>query len=107
MSILGNRVLRSEDGRFLRGEGRYVENLPLDGALTVAFVRSLVAHARLEGVDTSAAGSLPDVQVLTGAEVDIGPFGPPPLPGIEKRMGRPLVARDEVRFVGDIVAIVV
>ena len=92
MSILGNRVLRKEDPRFLRGEGRYVENLPLEGALTVTFVRSLLAHARIGGVDTSAAEALPNVQVITGADVDVGPFGPPPFPGLNPGMGRPLVA---------------
>ncbi|HEX3453228.1 MAG TPA: xanthine dehydrogenase family protein molybdopterin-binding subunit [Gaiellaceae bacterium] len=107
MSILGNRVLRKEDGRFLRGEGEYVENLPLAGALSATFVRSLLPHARLLGVDTSAADGLPGIQVLTAADVDAGPFGPPPFPGLEQGMGRPLVARDTVRFVGDIVAIVV
>ncbi|HEY5059078.1 MAG TPA: xanthine dehydrogenase family protein molybdopterin-binding subunit [Gaiellaceae bacterium] len=107
MSILGNRVLRKEDPRFLRGEGRYVENLPLEGALTVTFVRSLFAHARIAGIDTAAAEALPNVQVLTGADVDIGPLTPPPLPGLEQGMTRPLVATDVVRYVGEIVAIVI
>ena len=49
VSILGNRVLRTEDGRFLRGAGQYVENLPLEGALTITFVRSPLAHARIDG----------------------------------------------------------
>jgi carbon-monoxide dehydrogenase large subunit len=107
VSILGNRVLRKEDDRFLRGKGDYVENLPLENALSVTFVRSLLPHARLLGVDASAAEALPGVQVITGADVDAGPFGPPPFPGLEARMGRPLVATDTVRFVGEIVAIVV
>jgi carbon-monoxide dehydrogenase large subunit len=107
VSILGNRVLRKEDGRFLRGRGEYVENLVLDGALTVTFVRSPLAHARIEGVDASAAAELPGIQVFAGADVDVGPFGPPPFPGLEMGMSRPLVARDRVRFVGDIVAVVV
>jgi len=107
VSILGNRVLRKEDPRFLRGEGRYVENLPLEGALAVTFVRSSLAHACIVGVDTAAAEALPNVQVLTGADVDAGPAGPPPIPLIEQRMTRPLVAADVVRFVGDIVAVVV
>src|SRR5438876_726951 len=51
MSILGNRVLRKEDGRFLRGEASYIENLRREGALTVTFVRSLFAHARIAGID--------------------------------------------------------
>ena len=107
MSVLGTRVLRQEDPRFLRGAGRYVENLPLEGALAVTFVRSPFAHARVTGIDASAAGALPGVQVLTAADVDIGPFGPPPLPGLNPAMGRPLVAKDVARFVGEIVAIVV
>jgi carbon-monoxide dehydrogenase large subunit len=107
MSILGNRVLRTEDARFLRGEGQYVENLPLEGAATVTFVRSLFAHAKINGIDTSAAEAIPGVQVFTAKDVDLPPFGPPPLPGLNEKMGRPCVAGDTVRFVGEIVAVVV
>ncbi|MDX6476673.1 MAG: aerobic carbon-monoxide dehydrogenase large subunit, partial [Gaiellaceae bacterium] len=84
-----------------------MENLPLEGALTVTFVRSLLAHATIAGVDTTAAEALPNVQVLTAADMDLGPFGPPPFPGVNQAMGRPLLAVDRVRFVGDIIAIVV
>ena len=107
MSILGNRVLRTEDDRFLRGRGQYVENLPLEGAATVTFVRSLLAHAKINGIDTSAAEAIPGVQVFTAKDVDLPPFGPPPLPGLNTAMGRPCVAGDVARFVGEIVAIVV
>ena len=107
MSILGNRVLRTEDDRFLRGRGQYVENLPLEGAATVTFVRSLLAHAKINGIDTSAAEAIPGVQVFTAKDVDLPPFGPPPLPGLNEKMGRPCVAGDTARFVGEIVAIVV
>ena len=106
MSILGNRVLRKEDPRFLRGEASYVENLELEGALTITFVRSLLAHARIVSVGTSAAEALPDVQVFTGVDIDVS-TGPPPIPVLEQRMRRPVVAKDVVRFVGDIVAVVV
>jgi len=44
-SIFGSVVLRSEDRRFVRGEGRYVENIPIDGALRAVFSRSMMAHA--------------------------------------------------------------
>jgi carbon-monoxide dehydrogenase large subunit len=107
MSILGNRVLRVEDPRFLRGEGRYLENIAIEGAAWVTFVRSPLAHARVSGVDTSAAQALPNVQVFTGADVDAPPFGPPPYWNINPAMVRPLVATDTVRFAGEIVAIVV
>jgi carbon-monoxide dehydrogenase large subunit len=107
MSILGNRVLRVEDPRFLRGEGRYVENLDLEGALSVTFVRSPLAHARVSSIDASAAEELPNVRVFVGADIDAHPFGPPPHWHITAGMERPLVARDVVRFAGDIVAVVV
>jgi aerobic carbon-monoxide dehydrogenase large subunit len=107
VSILGNRVLRTEDDRFLRGAGEYIENLPLEGALAVTFVRSPLAHALIESVDRSAAEEMPGVQVFAGADVDAPPFGPPPLPGLEMAMSRPVVAKERARFVGDIVAVVV
>ena len=50
MSVVENRVLRVEDGRFLRGEGQYVENIPLENPLAVTFVRSLLAHANIDEV---------------------------------------------------------
>ena len=102
---VADRVLRKEDDRFLRGQGEYVENIPLEGSLHVTFVRSLLAHARIS-VDASAAAALPGIQVLTAADLDCGLFGPPPLPGLNPAMGRPLIAGDVVRFVGEIVAIV-
>jgi carbon-monoxide dehydrogenase large subunit len=105
--IMGQRVLRREDPRFLRGEGRYVDNLPVAEARRVTFVRSSFAHARILGIDASAARSLPKTQVFTAADVDLDVFRPPPFPGLEQRMPRPFIARDVVRFVGEIVAAVV
>ncbi len=93
LSILGNRVLRKEDSRFLRGEGTYVENLPLEGAASVTFVRSLLAHARIEGIDASAAEALPNVQVFTAADLDLGSWEPPPRPGMNPGTGRPRIAK--------------
>jgi CO/xanthine dehydrogenase Mo-binding subunit len=83
-----------------------VENMPLEGALTVTFVRSLLAHAKIDGVDASAAEAVPNVQVITAADLDLGVFGPE-FPDVNASMGRPLLAVDRVRFVGDIIAIVV
>jgi carbon-monoxide dehydrogenase large subunit len=102
---LGNRVVRREDPRFLRGEGRYVENRAVAGALHLTFVRSVFAHANVT-VDASAARELAGVQVFTGSDVDLPPFGPPPFPGLNTEMSRPAIAGDVARFVGDIVAVV-
>ena len=104
---MGQRILRREDSRFLAGDGLYVENLDLPEALHAVFVRSPSAHARILQVDASAALELPGTQVFTAGEVDLGSFQPPPIPGLDQGMGRPFLARDVVRFVGDIVAVVV
>src|SRR5438067_13255442 len=54
-SLLGNAVRRLEDPALLTGRARYVDNLPIEGALHLAFVRSPVAHARVTGIDVAEA----------------------------------------------------
>jgi aerobic carbon-monoxide dehydrogenase large subunit len=105
--MMGQRILRREDDRFLRGVGQYVENIELPGALHATFVRSPYAHARIGEIDASAASALPGVQVFTASDSDLGSFQPPPIPGLDQRMGRPFLADGAVRFVGDVVAVVV
>ena len=110
MSILGTRVLRTEDPRFLTTGGVYTADLRderLAGACHVHFVRSTIAHARLVSVDASGALSAPGViAVFTGADLDL-PVIPPPFPGMNEEMTQQLLARDVVRFVGEPVAMVV
>ena len=66
--VLGARVKRLEDPRLLTGQGRYLDDIRLPGLLHAAFVRSPHAHARLSGVDASAALEVPGVvAVLAGA----------------------------------------
>ena len=80
MSILGTRVIRTEDPRLLTAGGVYVDDLrtpELDGAARLTFVRSPVAHARITGIDTSAASQEPGViAVLTVRDMD--DLAPPP-----------------------------
>ena len=104
---MGQRVLRREDSRFLRGKGLYVENIDLPDALHATFIRSPYAHARIVDVDVSAALALPGTRVFTSEDVGLGTFQPPPFPGLDQRMGRPFLADEVVRFVGDIIAVVV
>jgi len=112
VSILGTRVLRTEDPRFLTTGGVYTEDVVderLAGACHVFFVRSPVAHARISRIDVSAALAAPGViAAFTGADLadlpDIGPM----MPGLlNERMRRHLLAADVVRYVGDAVAVVV
>src|ERR1700678_4247360 len=107
MSILGTRVLRTEDPRFLTTGGVYTADLPVEGACHVHFVRSTIAHARLTSLDVSAALEAPGViAAFTAADLDL-PVIDPPMPSMNPAMVRPLLARDVVRFVGEPVAIVV
>ena len=105
-SILGNPVRRTEDPRILRGEAGYFDDLEVEGLLHVAFVRSTMAHARIESIDKSDAEEMPGVvAVYTGDDL-----GLEPLQGfamVPAGLARPPLARDVVRFVGDMVAVVV
>ena len=107
MSILGTRVVRVEDPRFLTGEGTYIGNLVLPGALHLSFVRSTMAHARLLDIDASDALAMPGVvAVWTAKDIDLAP-APPAHGFMNKGIRYPFIASDTVRFVGDIVAVVV
>ena len=110
MSILGTRVRRVEDPRFLTSGGVYTADLReerLAGAVHVYFVRSTVAHARLRSVDVSGALSAPGVvAAFTGDDLDLAPIDPP-MPGMNELMTQPPLAREVVRFVGEPVAVVV
>ena len=107
MSILGNRVLRKEDQKFLTTGGTYVEDLPLEGAVHIVYVRSPMAHARIRSIDTSEALDSPGVvAVFTAQDIDLAPM-PPGAPFANRAMTRPWLADGVVRFVGDMVAAVV
>src|SRR3954463_8861344 len=105
-SILGNPVRRTEDPRILRGDAGYFDDLPVEGLLHVAFVRSTMAHARIESVDTSEATAMPGVvAVYKAADLELEPVQGFAM--VPAGLARPPLARDVVRFVGDIVAAVV
>ncbi len=106
MSVLGNRVLRTEDPRMLTEGARYVADLRLDAEAHACFVRSTVAHGRLIGVDTADARTKPGVLgVFTAADLDLPDLQP--IPMVNQQMARPVLARDTVRFVGEPVAVIV
>ena len=108
VSILGHRVLRTEDAALPpRPRARYVENLPLEGALHVTFVRSPIAHARSTASTPAAARRLPGVAGLHRRRRRPRPMFAAAVPASTAGMARPLVATDVVRFVGEIVAVVV
>ena len=102
-------TLRREDRRFLTGAGRYLPNHTLPGALSVIFVRSVMAHARLTGIATAEAARQPGViRVVTGADLDLAPVMPDMAGlGVNPLMTRPWLATDVVRYVGEPIAAVI
>ena len=107
IGLVGTRVRRVEDPPLIEGKGRFVGDLVLPEALNVVFVTSPIAHARLVAVDVSAARGVDGiVDVVTAAEIELGPL-PPLQQSVPRAMERHLLAHDRVRFVGEpIVAVV-
>ncbi len=64
---VGHSVKRKEDDRFIRGSGTYIDDIKLPGMLHMAILRSPLAHAKINSIDTSKASELPGVvAVVTG-----------------------------------------
>ncbi len=112
--VIGDRLLRKEDSRLVTGEARFVDDLVVPGALWMGMVRSPFAHARITGIDTSAAAAMPGVRhVFTGADLRDGGAWANPMPcawPVTDDMKSPdhwPVALDKACHVGDIVAVVV
>jgi aerobic carbon-monoxide dehydrogenase large subunit len=113
VKYIGHSVKRLEDHPLLTGTGRFVADLRLPDTLEAAFVRSPHAHAAIRGIDTSTARRCPGVQaVLTLA--DLLPLLAQERLPLQFRTAQlppditPLVlAKDEVAFVGEAVAVVV
>jgi carbon-monoxide dehydrogenase large subunit len=105
-SILGRRVRRTEDSRMLTVGGSYIGDLALDGALSVTFVRSTVAHAAVTNINTDAAREKPGVvDVITADDLAL-PDMPSPIPFADQRMLKPWLASEVVRYVGEPLAVV-
>jgi carbon-monoxide dehydrogenase large subunit len=106
----GARLARVEDARLLTGRGVFVDDIDAPGMRHACFLRSPFARARIASIDVSAAAALDGVQtVFVAADLNpgvreqwhtsLGPDAP--------EVDRPPLAEGEVRFVGDLVALVV
>ena len=113
---IGANVKRKEDKRFITGKGRYVDDIKLQGMTFAQFVRSPHAHARVKGIDSSAALKMPGVvAVLTGQQIVDDQVGNlicgwaiHSKDGTPMKMGAwPAMAPETVRFVGQAVAVVI
>jgi carbon-monoxide dehydrogenase large subunit len=113
---VGQPVSRMEDPTLLRGRGSYTDDQNLPGQAYAVMVRSKHAHGILKGIDSSAAAAMPGViAILTYADMDAGGFGPMKC-GVNfpQRDGSPMktpprhsLARDKVRYVGEVIACVI
>ena len=108
---LGRARTRKEDARLLTGQTAWTDNLALPGMLHMAFQRSPYAHAKIISVDLSAARAMPGVVAAFSAadfadEQGSLPCAWPVTPDIVIPPHPPMAA-DEVRYVGEAVAVVV
>ena len=110
-SYIGAPIRRREDVRFVTGTGQYLDDIRLSGMLHAAILRSPHSHARVRGIDTTAALALDGV-VAVFTHADMAELLKPipmrvfPLPGLDNYLQRPLPG-DTVRHAGEAVAVVV
>ncbi|RZN32784.1 aerobic carbon-monoxide dehydrogenase large subunit [Bradyrhizobium sp. Leo121] len=107
----GARVERNIDPKLLRGEGAFVDDIPLPDALHVAFLRSPHARARIVSIDASAAKCHPGVAAIYTSD-DIGTLDVEmplliPHPSMKNPKTQRPLARGDVHYVGQTVAMVV
>src|SRR5262249_46037043 len=109
----GARVARLEDRPLLIGQGRFVDDVPLPGALAACFVRSPHAHARIRSIDAAPARAHGGVHAVLTAEDLPEPMRFERIPNLMTnpaiKITRPqhALARDEVCYVGEAVAVVI
>jgi aerobic carbon-monoxide dehydrogenase large subunit len=99
------RMLRKEDPRFIRGKGRYLDDVQLPGMLHLAILRAPMAHAKLVSIDTTAAEALPKVKLVVTGPM-LAEKGLAWMPTLSNDVQAVLVT-DKVRFQGQEVAFVV
>lgn len=108
-------VRRKEDQRFLKGEGRYLDDIRVEGAAHGFFIRSPVAHGRIVSINADEAKAAPGVVgIWTGADLDAGMENSLDFSVVQNRDGtpgasvrRPCLASDRVLYVGEAVVLVV
>ena len=115
-SLVGSRVERKEDKRFLTGKGRYTADININNQTYAVFVRSPHARAKIKKVDISKASKASGVvSVLTGADIVKDKIGGliagwkiVSEDGTDMKVpAHPALANDQVNYVGDHVAVVI
>jgi aerobic carbon-monoxide dehydrogenase large subunit len=104
-SVLGGAVRRREDPALITGFGQFVDDIAQTGQLSVAFLRSPVARAKITTLDTSKAKDMPGVVAIYTHD-DVAHLGPL-VAQVPIGKLRPLLAAGEVNHVGEAVAMVI
>jgi len=96
---IGSSLLRQEDERYLHGRGRFIGDIRMQGMLELAFLRSPLAHARINGIEKPADSAervftAQDLVGVSGIKADSG------LPGFRSSI-QPVLAATKVRHVGE------
>src|SRR5215470_15056115 len=92
-AYVGSPVERIEDLRFLRGRGKYVDDLTMEGLLHAVVLRIPVVHGIITAADI--ANVVPNIPLRLWPLPQLGPFE------------QPVIAQTKVRYVGEPVAVVV
>jgi carbon-monoxide dehydrogenase large subunit len=109
----GARVARIEDPALLTGRARYVDDVKVPGVLHACFVRSPHPHARIAGIDTATARAMPGVHAVLTADDMPGRLAtdpiptPVPNPAITAMRTQRALARGEVCYAGETVAVAI
>jgi len=113
-SFIGSPVERIEDLRFLRGRGQFVDDVPCEGTLHAAILRSATAHASIRNIDAAAARARPGVHAVISAAEIARVLGQVPLITMRQeqmpelaRYQQPVIAQGKLRYVGEPIAVVV
>jgi len=110
--FIGSRIQRTEDELLLKGQGKYVDDLPLSNVLYSTFLRSPHAHAKIISVNTERAGQLPGVhKIYLHKDLPVSAQKRLPIlvpnPAIKHLMMQEVLVNHEVCCVGDAIAFVV
>lgn len=112
-TMIGAKIHRREDPRLITGKGRYVDDMQPTGVLHIAFVRSTLGHARIRSIELTDAVQAPGVvAVYTAKDFEAGLHGAAPVTNSfvadkKQPIGWAYIAKDEARYAGEILAVVV
>jgi CO/xanthine dehydrogenase Mo-binding subunit len=105
MKAVGARMPRYDGAAHVTGQTQYVDDVRVHGTLSAKALRSPVHHAAITNLDTSKAEAMPGVKaVITWKDVPLLEYGH--LSGLGIPADEPLLAKDNVRYLGQPIALV-